>query len=105
LALVASPLAAGCGDDTTAATSATPAATDAGLGPPKSSGGVCERTTADKKSLPEYARITVERFVAAVDDADGATMRALLDPSGAGPVLADLQPVTRLGLLELQDRY
>jgi hypothetical protein len=111
--LVVLPLTAGCGADPAATASFTPDAqattavvpADDGSGPPKSSGGVCERTTVDRKSLPSLARVTVERFVAAVDRGDSAAMRALLDPSGADTVLADLQPVTRLGLLALEDRY
>jgi len=107
------PLAAACGADPAATSSVTPGAratttvapADDGSGPPKSSGGVCERTTADKKSLPSLARVTVERFIAAVDQGDGAAMRALLDPSAAGTVLAEVQPVARLALLELEDRY
>lgn len=74
-------------------------------GPPKSSGGICERTTADRKSLPSLARLTVERFIAAVDRGDRTTMRALFDPHGVDEVLAHLRPVTRLGLLALEDRY
>jgi hypothetical protein len=111
--LLALPLAAGCGDDTAATASSSPGAqattsaapANADLGPPKSPGGVCERATVDRKSLPELARVTVERFIAAADQADRETMRALLDPSGADEVLADLRPVTRLGLLALEDRY
>ncbi len=78
---------------------------DADQGPPKSSDGVCERTTADRKSLPSWARVTVERFVAAVDAGDRVAMRALFDPAGAAEALADLRPVARLGLLALEDRY
>lgn len=114
------PLAAGCGDDGPGAASVTPDAqlsrsagspappsvtADGEAGPPKSIGGVCERTTADRKSLPSWARITVERFVAAVDAGDRAAMRALFDPAGAAEALADLRPVARLGLLALEDRY
>lgn len=78
---------------------------DGDPGPPKFTGGVCERTTVDRKSLPALARITVERFIAAVDRGDRETMRSLLDPTGADQVFADLRPVSRLGLLELEDRY
>ena len=114
MSLVALPLAAGCGDDTAATASpapgaaqaATPAvAADDEAGLPKSPGGVCERTTADEKSLPQLARVTVERFVVAADQGDRETMRALFDPLGVDEVLAHLRPVTRLGLLALQDRY
>ena len=112
-ALVVLPLAAGCGDEPAATTSSTPGARTAtpavtaggGLGPPKFQGGVCERTTADEKSLPSLARVTVERFIAAADKGDRTTMRALFDPLGADEVLAHLRPVTRLGLLALEDRY
>jgi hypothetical protein len=112
-ALVAALLVSGCGNGVSAATSsstASPSATaalpvDGDTGPPKSPGGVCERTTADRKSLPSWARITVERFVVAVDAGDRAAMRALFDPAGAAKALADLRPVARLGLLALEDRY
>jgi hypothetical protein len=111
--LTALPVAAGCGDAATVSASASPSARTAptdvpatgDTGPPKFSGGVCERTTADRKSLPSLARITVERFVSAVDKGHREAMRSLLDPAGAGEVLADLRPVTRLGLLALEDRY
>jgi hypothetical protein len=112
-ALVLLPLAAGCGDDTRVTLSATsgaptttPASPAAAVeGPPKVSGGLCERTAADKKSLPPLARVTVERFIAATDRGDRATMRALFAPLGVGEVLAHLRPVTRLGLIALEDRY
>jgi len=113
VSLVALPLAAGCGADTAATASLTPGAraatpavaADGDPGLPKSPGGVCERTTADEKSLPQLARVTVERFVVAADQGDRETMRALFDPLGVDEVLAHLRPVTRLGLLALQDRY
>jgi hypothetical protein len=114
MSLVALPLAAGCGDDGAATASPTPGAAQAATpavaadgdpGLPKSPGGVCERTTADEKSLPQLARVTVERFVVAADQGDRETMRALFDPLGVDEVLAHLRPVTRLGLLALQDRY
>lgn len=103
----------GCGEDAAVTAAATPGApvlspavsAEGVQGPPKSSEGVCERTTADRKSLPSWARITVERFIAAVDAGDRATVRALFDPAGADEVLADLRPVARLGLLALEDRY
>ncbi len=112
LALAAAPLATGCGDDratpssTAAAHAATPGSAAAGtLSPPKASGGLCERTAADRKSLPSLARMTVERFIAAVDRGDRDTMRALFDPQGAEEALAHLRPVTSLGLRALEDRY
>ena len=113
VSIVALPLAAGCGADTAATASLTPGAraatpavaADGDPGLPKSPGGVCERTTADEKSLPQLARVTVERFVVAADQGDRETMRALFDPLGVDEVLAHLRPVARLGLLALQDRY
>jgi hypothetical protein len=111
-ALVVLPLAAGCGGDTSTPGSLSPGAhattratADGESGPPKDAGGMCERPIADGKSLPSLARLTVERFIAAVDRGDPTTMRALLDPAEAGAVLAELRPVTRLGLLALEDRY
>jgi hypothetical protein len=113
MSLVALPPVAGCGDDTAASTSSAPGAQSAtttapangDTGPPKSPGGVCERITADRKSLPSLARVTVERFISAADQDDRAVMRALFDPMGADEMLAHLRPVTRLGLLALEDRY
>jgi hypothetical protein len=112
-ALAALALAPGCGDDTAATTSVTLGAqpvapsvpANGDQGPPKFPGGVCERTTTDRKSLPEWARVTVERFIAAADEGDPETMRALFDPAGVDEMLADLRPVARLGLLALEDRY
>lgn len=111
VALVTLPLAEGCGSAaptpvTPGSRAPKPAVTAEGfLGPPKSSGGLCERTAADEKSLPSQARMTVERFIAAADRGDQEAMRALFDPLGADEVLADLRPVTRLGLRALEDRY
>jgi hypothetical protein len=112
-ALAALALAMGCGADAAVTAADTPGVpvvspavpADGAQGPPKSTDGVCERTTADRKSLPSWARITVERFVTAVDAGDRATLRALFDPVGAAEALADLRPVTRLDLLALEDRY
>jgi len=112
-ALLAMQVATSCGDDPRATVSVTSGARTtapssppgAVEGPPKASHGLCDRTAADRKSLPPSARVTVERFIAATDRGDRAAMRALFDPSGVGEVLAHLRSVTRLGLVALEDRY
>jgi hypothetical protein len=113
-ALVAVPVAtAGCGEDTASSSPSSPASRLAAassspgvdVGPTTAAGAVCDTSAPGPKPLPAPARATIERFVAAVDRGDRAATRAFLAPAMADEVLAGLRPVSRLGLLELEDRY